>query len=112
MAHFKALLHNNIIVEGDFISSISLEYHHPYLAEFCSTLAIIQLVIYTMEKIEIKLSEIEIEIGSDCSAVINILFSIINTISLLVNLYQIHREIKMLLDEHKIKVTPIKIKAY
>ena len=112
VAHFKALLYNNIIAEGDFISFISLEYRHPYLAKLCSTLIIIQLFIHTVEKIEIKLPEIEIEIRSDYLAVINALFLTMNTISLLVNLYQIHYEIKMLLDEYKIKVIPIKIKAH
>ena len=88
-AHFKALIRNRILVEGNFISSVLLEYHYLYSAELCRALLVTQLVSHVIENLHTKPPEVQIAIESNCSAVIRALYSTIATFSLSINLHQI-----------------------
>ena len=65
-AAWLALVDQVIIAKGDFISSVSKEYTHPFAAEICRVLAIIIVINYILTKYPTTLSTLYLKIGSDC----------------------------------------------
>ena len=47
--YFKVIFRLKVLVEGDFIILVSIDYKHAYAVELCSSLAILKFIDYLLD---------------------------------------------------------------
>ena len=97
-------------MKASFITTVAIEYRHSYTEELCRTLGI-----FVILKLSIPLpryGNIHIRISTDCQAVINILNKIDFPVSFNSYLYQIQREIGIIVREIGAQTSPVKVVAH
>ena len=86
-----------IIANGDFMTTVAEEYRHPYAAKICSILSYLIMINNILFKYPNILKKVKIVVGSDYQIVIDNLWNS-NLITLILkHLYQIVREIKLII---------------
>ena len=101
-----------VIVRGDFITIVAEEFRHPYAAEICRVLAYLKTIDNILTKYPNVLRRLKLAMKSNYQAVINNLQNT-NPITLMSkHLYQIIREIKLIVRQQSLDLVPEKIKAH
>jgi len=76
---------------SDFITTVAMDFHHPFASEICSTLSIFFFIdkMFQSAPINTRPSSIEIQLGSDCQAVIDNLWDPNPIVSFFRSMHQI-----------------------
>ena len=72
---WHASVDKKIVARGDFISSVSEEYWHPYVAEICRLLSITISVDSILSRFSYPSIVFETKISSNCQSVIDSLWN-------------------------------------
>ena len=105
-------MNSRIVARGDFASSVSEEYYHPYTAKLCGALSIYKEIDHILLKYPYLSMAFAIKIGSNCQSVIYSLWNTSSVITLNTYLYQIVREISIIRDKLLAKIVAVKIVVY
>ena len=109
-AAWRCSLEEKLLVTGSFISSVALEYRHPYSAELCDCLSIIKFIDWIASKH--KFSGLKVSIGTECQSVINRLIYTPTVTSFSTSMYQVLKEIRKITADLDIKLHVFNIKAH
>ena len=95
-AAWVALVNEGVVAEGDFISSVLIEYAHPFAVKICGALTIIIIIDYVLIRFPNIILEMDITISLDCQSALDNLWNILLIVISAKHLHQIVREIKII----------------
>ena len=104
--------YSSISCYTDFLFFITIEFRHPFAAEFYGALSIFIFLDNFLSKYPIILNLFLITVSSDCFSVLDRLWDTLLITNSSIHLYQILREIKLIYRQWSISIRLKKIEAH